>query len=83
MKKPVSSRSTTIILIESFVWIILTFLARLLLEQAAARWQVGEPWLFLLKIGAVLGLIALALFLHGVVFRWLARRGILPPERQD
>jgi hypothetical protein len=83
MKKKTITRSTAIIFLESFLWIILTYFVRYRLDLAATGWQITEPWLFLLKIGVVLALISIALGLHGLLFRWLARRGIIPDERKD
>jgi hypothetical protein len=76
------SRSNAIILAESIVWIIITFFTRSRLDLLAARWQLAEVWVFLLKIGVVLALIAIAVALHGVLFRWLARLGVIPAEEK-
>ncbi len=83
MKKPSSiSRSTAIIFIESFLWIFIAFYTRSRLDVLAARWRIAEPWVFLLKMAVVLALIAIAVALHGVLFRWLTKRGILPLEEK-
>jgi hypothetical protein len=83
MKKAPFSRANAMILVESLVWIFITVYVRSQLDQAAARWQIADVWVFLLKIGVVLGLIAVAVWLHGLLYRWLVRRGILPAERQE
>ncbi len=70
-------------IIETIFWIIASLYARQLVDIAAARWQMGELGVFFAKITVVLALIALALWLHRVIVRWLVRRGLLPPERQD
>ncbi len=82
-KSPPASRSAAIMLVESVIWIAATFLVRARLDQAAARWQIAAPWLILLKIGVVFGLIAIAVALHSLLFRWLARWGVIPAERQE
>ncbi len=70
-------------LIESIVWIVITFLVRAQLDRAAAGWQLSPIWLFLLKIGVVLAMIAIAVTLHGMIFRWLIKKGILAEERAE
>ncbi len=80
MKKPASSRASTILIIEAVIWIAVSLYARHLLDLAAAHWNIQSIWLLFLKIGAVLGLIAIAVSLHGLLFRWLARLGWIPPE---
>ena len=70
-------------IVETIFWIVTSLYARQLVDVAAGRWQIGEPGVFLLKIGVVLALIAFAVWLHRVVVRWLVRKGLLPPERQN
>jgi hypothetical protein len=83
MKKPANQRSTVFVLIESFVWILASLYARHLVDLAVGRWQIGETWGFLLKVGVVLVLIGIAVWLHNVLFRWLGKRGLLPDERPE
>lgn len=70
-------------IIEAIFWIIASLYARHLVDVAAGRWQMGELDVFFAKIIVVLALIAFAPWLHRVIVRWLVRKGLLPPERQD
>jgi hypothetical protein len=70
-------------IVEAIFWILASLYARRLVDIAAARWQFGELGGFFARIMVVLALIAFALWLHRVIVRWLVRKGLLPPERQD
>jgi hypothetical protein len=83
MKKASTLRANMIILIEAVVWIFITLFIRTQMDLAATRLQLAQVWVFLLKIVVVGALIAIALALHGRIFRWLVRRGVLPAERQE
>ncbi len=81
MKKHIQ-RANTIAIIEAVVWIVVTLLARHQLDILAGLWQIHEPWVTLLKFAAVLALIAVAVALHGLLFRWLARKGFISTEKE-
>ncbi len=70
-------------ILETVFWILASLYARHLVDVAAQQWKINELGIFLIKIGAVLALIALALWLHRLFVRFLVNRGLLPKERQD
>lgn len=80
VKKPANQRSSVIYVLEAVVWIVATFLIRNQVDAIAGRWQIQEPWVLLLKFAVVLALIALAVALHRLLFRWLARAGLIPND---
>lgn len=80
MKKNAGTRSNVLLMVEMVIWISASLYARFLLDALAERWSLQPPWPLLMKIVTVLGLIGLALLVHGLLVRWLARAGWLPPE---
>lgn len=83
MKRPSNPRATLIILLESALWIFASLYTRRLLDLAAVQWQIHEPWITLIKIAVVLTLIAIAVALHGLLFRWLKRLGQVQTDPED
>ncbi len=80
--KKLNQRANTVAIAEAVVWIVVTLLARRQLDILAGLWQIHEPWVTLLKFAAVLALIAVAVALHGLLFRWLARKGFISTEKE-
>ncbi len=80
MSKPPSRLESLLPYIEAVIWIVIAVFARRGVDLLAARWRVLEPWITLMKIAGVLALIGIAVWIHNLIYGWLARKGWIRPE---